>query len=658
MKKQVVLMAVAFAGAWMWAGVPLPNGYRAIESIDSTGRQWIDSGYVLRPDTKVECTVRIPRRQNDVSYLALFGACNKNSYDHALQVWARYAKKDVFAVDAHGAFTRTEWSSYPYDCKVKVSYANGSLSWKGANWEECGGLAVLGKPQHGLNTLFIFDTNSGYNGASRAEGNRGYMKLYAMTIADTRGVQRDFAPCRNEQGVAGLWDSVEGKFYASLGSANFIGGERFDAAPDEESVVVDRSFYGFELPDGVPLSARGYPYGARFEKHGIDIIDPRIYEARKICTVKELRWNKKVAAERRAAYEKFLAGMPAAPAGFEYSRKLAAYLLWSCCMNPDGNFRRETVLMSKRFMCNCWSWDHVFNAIALSGSEPKLAWDQFATLFDHQYENGYMPDGIGADNLMLFMTKPPIHGWGLNKMMERMTLTPEQLAQAYRWLSNWTKYWLTERLDKKSGLSAYRYGCDSGWDNSTAFNHKPPVVLPELQAFLVIQMEVLGKLAAKLGKAEEAKSWQAKSDDLLKRMFAYDYGPWSDSLIYHVTVILGHRMPADQRARYVAPLKTDRFLTEWGLASEALKSPKYEYNGYWQGPIWAPYTLLMIDGLRDMGETEFANDLARRFMLLFRKGGSAENFDPITGQGLRDLAYTWTSSVFLELMRSTPPVDR
>ena len=86
MKKQVVLMAVALAGAWMQAGVPLPNGYRTIESINSTGRQWINSGYVLRPDTKVECTVRIPRRQNDVSYLALFGACNKDSFNHALQV--------------------------------------------------------------------------------------------------------------------------------------------------------------------------------------------------------------------------------------------------------------------------------------------------------------------------------------------------------------------------------------------------------------------------------------------------------------------------------------------------------------------------------------------------------------------------------------------
>jgi putative isomerase len=29
------------------------------------------------------------------------------------------------------------------------------------------------------------------------------------------------------------------------------------------------------------------------------------------------------------------------------------------------------------------------------------------------------------------------------------------------------------------------------------------------------------------------------------------------------------------------------------------------------------------------------------------RSGMAENFDAITGEGLRDPAYTWTSSVFL-----------
>jgi len=41
--------------------------------------------------------------------------------------------------------------------------------------------------------------------------------------------------------------------------------------------------------------------------------------------------------------------------------------------------------------------------------------------------------------------------------------------------------------------------------------------------------------------------------------------------------------------------------------------------------------------------------LAHKFMELTLVGGMAENFDPFSGKGLVDPAFTWTSSVFLLL---------
>ena len=46
--------------------------------------------------------------------------------------------------------------------------------------------------------------------------------------------------------------------------------------------------------------------------------------------------------------------------------------------------------------------------------------------------------------------------------------------------------------------------------------------------------------------------------------------------------------------RLVENLCSD-FLTENGLATEMPKSNKYESNGYWRGPIWAPTTYLLVD---------------------------------------------------------------
>jgi glycogen debranching enzyme len=90
-------------------------------------------------------------------------------------------------------------------------------------------------------------------------------------------------------------------------------------------------------------------------------------------------------------------------------------------------------------------------------------------------------------------------------------------------------------------------------------------------------------------------------------------------------------------------------LTDYGLATELPTSPHYLADGYWRGPIWAPSTVLIEDGLRRAGHVELANEISARFRVLCEKSGFAENFDAHTGAGLRDRAYTWTASAYLIL---------
>ncbi|MEV4727753.1 MGH1-like glycoside hydrolase domain-containing protein, partial [Micromonospora humida] len=90
-------------------------------------------------------------------------------------------------------------------------------------------------------------------------------------------------------------------------------------------------------------------------------------------------------------------------------------------------------------------------------------------------------------------------------------------------------------------------------------------------------------------------------------------------------------------------------LTTHGLATEPTDSPRYLADGYWRGPIWAPSTVLVEDGLRRAGHTALADEISRRFLALCERSGFAENFDAETGKGLRDRAYTWTASSYLSL---------
>ena len=59
--------------------------------------------------------------------------------------------------------------------------------------------------------------------------------------------------------------------------------------------------------------------------------------------------------------------------------------------------------------------------------------------------------------------------------------------------------------------------------------------------------------------------------------------------------------------------------------------------------------MILVDGLAACGERSLAQDLARRFCDMAARSGMAENFEAVSGKGLRDRAYTWTSSIFLLL---------
>ena len=121
----------------------------------------------------------------------------------------------------------------------------------------------------------------------------------------------------------------------------------------------------------------------------------------------------------------------------------------------------------------------------------------------------------------------------------------------------------------------------------------------------------------------------------------------NESLILYLPVILGKRLPHQIQKNLIQILKSDKFKTEYGFATESRFSSEYESDGYWRGPIWAPSTMLLLDGLKECGEDEFVREMTEKFCMMVQKSGCAENFDALTGEGLRDRAYTWTASVML-----------
>lgn len=373
------------------------------------------------------------------------------------------------------------------------------------------------------------------------------------------------------------------------------------------------------------------------------------------------------AAGARKAFNTFLGSMPEAQPQYREARELAAYILWSATVGPCGLIKRPTVFMSKNWMCNVWSWDQCFNAMALSRGQPDLALDQMLTLVDHQDEFGSYPDSINDIMLHYSFSKPPVHGLVFREMLDRMQKPPsrEIMETMYRSLGRQADWWLTYRVQKtgKTGrpLPYYLHGNDSGWDNSTMFAKGVPLIAPDLSALLVTQMDTLAFLAERLGKPDEAVRWTARADQLQKDMIGELWrgnrfvarlavdgtDVESDSLIPCLPIIMGKRLPEEMRATLKEGIAAH--LTDWGLATEKISSPRYAANGYWRGPVWAPSTWIAVTGLDRSGYGELADTIARRFCRMCAKSGFAENFNAITGDPLCDPAYTWTASVFLLL---------
>lgn len=370
-------------------------------------------------------------------------------------------------------------------------------------------------------------------------------------------------------------------------------------------------------------------------------------------------------AGARAEFEAWLATAPQGPADQHEARRLAAYLLWANTVSAHGRLTRPAIYMSKNHMINIWSWDNAFSALGVAGMDAELAFDQFAAIFDHQDASGLLPDYVNDKDVAFSFTKPPVHGWALRLIGEQYPdfLTPARRDYLTRAIGLQVSYWLTRARASADVLPAYVHGNDSGWDNATFFAAGGPVETPDLATFLILACDQLAKMTPS---AAARVHWSATADRLhallMERLWtgetftarrpAGEIDAGSDSLIQFMPLLLGKRLAPGIAERLVARLRAGAYLTAWGPATESPDSPLYEDDGYWRGPIWAPTTYLLWDGLRCQGETALAAEVAQRFCTLANRSGMAENFDALTGGGLRDRAFAWTSAVYL-LLAST-----
>ena len=182
-----------------------PQLVNYVEYIQSTGTQWIDSGFVPNQDTRVVAEVEFATAS---STAALFGSRQSSSARQFQFVTSgRYYRTDYNTTVVN--LTNASISGKFYVDKNKnVTDLNGAYS----NTHTYASFTCPGN-------MYIFATNN--NGSVYAISTT---KLYSMQIYDNGTLIRDYWPCYDPDGVACLYDKVEKKYYHNAGTGEFIAG--------------------------------------------------------------------------------------------------------------------------------------------------------------------------------------------------------------------------------------------------------------------------------------------------------------------------------------------------------------------------------------------------------------------------------------------------
>lgn len=185
----------------------LPIEYQEVEYIQSSGTQYIDTGFMPNQDTRVVC---------DIDYTLtsatawLFGARTSNEVK-------------TYNVLTYSSKYRSDYNNKTIDCISHVNPTGRFVLDKNKNityFDNVVGVSMTYAAFQCDYTLYLFANNH-----AGAAASHGTFKLYSCQIYDNGTLVRDFVPCyRKSDNVAGLYDLVNNVFYNNVGSGVFAVG--------------------------------------------------------------------------------------------------------------------------------------------------------------------------------------------------------------------------------------------------------------------------------------------------------------------------------------------------------------------------------------------------------------------------------------------------
>lgn len=203
------------------AGQTLPDNYTQLEYIQSNGTQYINTGFKPTGNTRV--VVDFLAYNQTTAQQGIFGS--------------RSGVSNRFTL-----FTGHSTTSLQVDYNTEKSLADQDVAISGLDLTKRVAISMSNKlviDGTTVSSTAIKSFTSTYDMYLFANNNIGVVQLpsslnlYSCAIYNDNTLVRNFVPCKNPDGVVGLYDSVNSQFYQNAGTGSFIAGPEIPSIEDK-----------------------------------------------------------------------------------------------------------------------------------------------------------------------------------------------------------------------------------------------------------------------------------------------------------------------------------------------------------------------------------------------------------------------------------------
>jgi len=384
--------------------------------------------------------------------------------------------------------------------------------------------------------------------------------------------------------------------------------------------------------------------------------------------------NAIINAEQR--WHKWFSAAPPVAEPYQDQYYYAWWILGAGLLSSRYFLTREAMMPSMIRYVGVWAWDAFFHALAYRHANQILAENQLRVLLDHQQEDGMIPDAVHDEGVVTRwklpfsmqdaeVTKPPLIAWTGLKLYQTSGHR-DFLDEIYEPIVRWNNWWFNNHDDDRDGIVQYNHPYSSGLDDNPLWDDGMPVESPDINTYLVMQMDGLAKIAEILGLADDAVKWLTQADALTRRIIEHfwdeqagvfwamrEHKPIHVLTPFNLYPLMTGRLPRAIVERLVAHLQSENeFAAPYPIPTVARSDPKYDPNQMWRGPTWVNINYLFIDGLIRCGYTDLARALRDKTLrLLMQHNDIYEYYNPETGEAPSNAAsvFGWSSAVFVDL---------